>query len=457
MKNFESKLDMLVNKLLSEEIEKKSMRMAEQASDDWMEIGVDEELHGDQHKLDVASPKGKITADDFKKLRNKGKKEIEEFYFDMNIDDYESDSDETEDDENYKWDVGNRSPKMIGSFDKTNWYDEDDYEANSDSFDDYDEEEFDDFDSFIGKHGGNQKWFSERSGKNIFNKYKKDFGGPFTVRSKRKTDMEEQETEEGNAFTGALAAAKKQGKDEFEVDGKKYNVKESRKRKLRLTEDELIDMIYDIVKEQKVDKSNIQVKQPEGLSKTNDVLSKNKKENEDATKETSKKMSDYISKGSKGKYDPQSKEFPKGNGEIEKMSKKAYSASDAVEEYIENFAYPGLENLSYDEIKPNEEWVSDNLEGSSRTGNNPEWANAVKTDLGKKMNEKRKKNLYQKEKQRSYNRVAQPIDEAGEGEGEKTLDKMFAKLESTENKTTKNINEEISKMKNIISYNRKTQ
>jgi hypothetical protein len=454
MNTFDKKIDKLISKILSEEIENKSEKMAEKIKGGWMEIEVNEELKGRQHKLDVAEPKGKLTSADFKKLRSKGKKEIEEFYFDMS--DSEFDSDEIENDQEYRWDVGNRSPKMIGSFDKSNWYDEDDRQANSDEFDDYDEEEFDDFDSFIGKHGENQKWFSGKSGKKFFDRYRKDSGSPFTVRSKRKKDMGEQETEEGNAFTGALATAKKQGKDEFEVDGKKYNVKEG-KNSLRLTENELVDFIEKIVKEQLDSKSNISVKTPKGLTKTKEVLNKTETENESNLKDVSKKMSDYLKDGSKGKFEMNPKQFPKGNGEIEKMNKKAYTPSGAVEEYIENFAYPGLENLSYDEIKPNEEWVEKNLTGSSKTGNNTEWANAVDTGLGDKINEKRKKNLYQKEKQRSYKRVTQPVDEAGEGEGEKELDKMFATLESKGGKKNKMVNEDMEKMKNLISYNRKTQ
>jgi len=47
--------------------------------------------------------------------------------------------------------------------------------------------------------------------------------------------MDEEITDEGNEFTGALAAAKAAHKDEFEVDGKKYPVKESRS----LTEDHM--------------------------------------------------------------------------------------------------------------------------------------------------------------------------------------------------------------------------
>jgi hypothetical protein len=38
--------------------------------------------------------------------------------------------------------------------------------------------------------------------------------------------MREEEVEEGNEFSGALAAAKASGAKEFEVDGKKYTVKE---------------------------------------------------------------------------------------------------------------------------------------------------------------------------------------------------------------------------------------
>ena len=39
--------------------------------------------------------------------------------------------------------------------------------------------------------------------------------------------VEEEEIEEGNEFTGALAKAKEEGKDEFEVDGKTYKVEEA--------------------------------------------------------------------------------------------------------------------------------------------------------------------------------------------------------------------------------------
>ncbi len=44
-----------------------------------------------------------------------------------------------------------------------------------------------------------------------------------------KLDENEEVVDEGNAFTGALAKAKEEGKDEFEVDGKTHKVEESRK------------------------------------------------------------------------------------------------------------------------------------------------------------------------------------------------------------------------------------
>ena len=411
MKDFQKRIDDMVSKILKEEIEKKSEEMSEK-------------LHGNQDKLDVAEPKGKLTAADFKKL-------------------------------------------------------------------------------------GSKKEQSEAE------------------------DMEEAETEEGNAFSGALADAKKSGKDSFEVDGKKYNVREAEekwiqktdmkkgalrkklgvpegekipksklnslkkelmkkgegdkklsasdskllkqvnlaltlggikegKNSLQLTETELVDMIEKIVleqqaKEAKKNVNSFKMKTPVGLAEVEKANKETGKEYDEQVNKVTKKLKEYLKDGSKEEFTMEPKHFPKGNGELGEMKKKAYKASDAVDEYLDNFAYPGLENTHYDEIKPNDEWLTKNLEGSSETGNSGEWANAVDTGLGKKVNEKRKKNLYQKEKQKSYNRVAQPVDTAGEHEGEKSLDKMFAKLESIDNKKDKLIKEDMEKMKSMINYNRKTQ
>ena len=80
MNNFKNDIDKLVSRILSEEIENKAKQIFEEMGE-WTEIEVDEELHGGQKKIDVAKPKGKITAADFEKLRSmkkEGEDEIEE-------------------------------------------------------------------------------------------------------------------------------------------------------------------------------------------------------------------------------------------------------------------------------------------------------------------------------------------------------------------------------------------
>ena len=280
-----------------------------------------------------------------------------------------------------------------------------------------------------------------------------------SMKFKDRHGMEEQETEEGNAFSGALSDAKKSGKDSFEVDGKKYPVKES----VRMNERELVNLIERIVLEQKTtnvkdpaEKNNLKtIGSAPGLEKYKQVHKKDGKENEDNLKAVAQKMKDYLKDGSKAEYDTNPKIFPKGNGELAKMSKKAYVPSGAVEDYIDNFTAAALENLDYDGIEPNEEWVTSNIEGSSKTGNNPDWANTGESDVNKKRNKIRKDNLLGKLKRKAYNKAPQPVinDKSGEDKGSD----IMAKLESVNDKKTKQINEEFDRMKSLIGYNQKTQ
>ena len=456
--------------------------------------------------------------------------------------DYEGDEDEEEEAEELsaqeptyvgKGLADNKPGKVFGSFnDDHGWFDQDD-RAHTGEFDfEYDEEEFEDFPSMYEKHGKQTKWFAPgKEGQRYFDTYKEKFGSPFKVRTRR--DMGEQETEEGNAFTGALAKAKEDGESSFNVDGKKFNVKEaeekwiqktgmkrgalhkklgipegdkipksklnslkkelmakakgdkklsaadstllkqvnlaltlgkvneSKSNSLILTEDELISMIEKIVNEQEKEnkvKGNIKVEKAKGTVETDKVLKADKGENDDYLKLVTKKMKDYLKDGSKGEYNANPEFFPKGNGQLAKMAKKAYEPTEDVEEYIEDFAYGGgMENLDYDEIKPNEEWMEKTIEGSSKTGNSQDYANAEKTEFGKKLNAKRKRNAFSQEKKQSYKKSNQPTTKGEESKVEKKSDKMFAKLESTEDKKTKLVNEQMDKMKNLISYSRKTQ
>lgn len=551
MSDFKNNIDKLVSKILNEEISNKVKQISEEMGE-WTEIEVDEELHGGQMKLDVAKPKGKLTAADFKKLRDakSHKKEVEErFYYDTE----ESDGEE----------MGNKDmtgrngfhitskPKMMASFGDDGWYDENEGEFIGDFDFDYDEEEFDDFDSFTSKFGKNQRFFAPGDeGRKFFDIYRKKYG-PMKIRLRK--DMEEAETEEGNEFTHKLKQARDTGDKTMEVGGKilpvkeaeeKWiqktdmekgalhkklgvpegekipvsklkslkselmkkgegdkklstsdakllkqvnlaltlkKVKESTKSSLTLTEDELIDMIEQIVLEQKVkdiaEKENIGKKSPEGLKKTEKVLGLNKKENDDYAQEVVKKMKDYMKDMFSGEngYDENPDDFPQSNYDMEKDHKeKKYHPSDAVEEYIEAFAYPGMTNLVYDEIKPDEEMIEKQIKGDSKNGN------AVTGSDGKalgnvskrsqKTGERFKKNfdenLYGAEQMNvSYKRQPQPVDIAGENKESGGLkkgsaakaQKIMNQLESTEEKKSKVISEEMEKMKNLIGYNRKTQ
>jgi hypothetical protein len=117
MKTFQTNIDKLVSKILNEEIDSKF-----------------EELIGNQSKIDVADPKGKITAADFKKLRNSkyNKKEVDEYFDNEDGFDYEDDNDDYDDfDDEDNDDYDN----FDNEYEDNN---EDDYENNDSEFDELD-------------------------------------------------------------------------------------------------------------------------------------------------------------------------------------------------------------------------------------------------------------------------------------------------------------------------------
>jgi hypothetical protein len=217
-------------------------------------------------------------------------------------------------------------------------------------------------------------------------------------------------------------------------------------------EHEIIDIIENIVLEEKKKTKKQPKKDPIKLTKSNQE--KSKKENDDYVNSVVKKMKDYLKDASKGEYEMNPKHFPKGNGELAKMDKMAYKASDAVEEYIDNFTAAGLENIDYDTIHPNEEWAEDLLVGASRTGNNPDWANAVETPNNKKRNQIRKDNLLSKLKRKAYNKSPQPVITDKSGSETDKASKIMMKMEST---NQKEVISEIEQMKMLIGYGKKTQ
>ena len=401
MKTFQTNIDKLVSKILNEEIDSKFEEKFNNKSENF------EELIGNQSKIDVADPKGKITAADFKKLRNSkyNKKEVEEYFDNEDDFDYEDDND--------------------------------------DHYDDFDDEDDDDYDNFDDEDEDNE--------------YKNN-----------DSEFDELDLDDETDWT-QLKRRQSTGNDNI----------------LSLGENELIDMIEKIVLEQKVkdraETSNIAKKEAEGLKKTNKVLELDKKENDDYAKEVVTKMKDYMKDmfmGGKG-YDENPDDFPQSNYDMEKdhNEMKKYNPSDAVDEYIEAFSYPGMTNLVYDEIKPDDEMISNQIKGNSKNGN------AVTSKDGKALGNVSKRsektgdrfkknfdeNLYGAEQMNvSYNRQSQPVDIAGSKTQKGSLksiksnstdkaENILNQLESSEVKTTKIINEDLQKMKDLISYNRKTQ
>jgi hypothetical protein len=273
--------------------------------------------------------------------------------------------------------------------------------------------------------------------------------------------MEEEETVEGNAFTDKLRHTPKGGK--FKLGNKEYtdnsSLEEGVLYKLQsgndselFTESEIVDMIEQIIMEEK---DNIKKgKTPAGLEAYEKAHKGSGKENKEYMKEFTKKITEYQKDGSKEKFTTDPKHFPKGNGELEKMSKKAYVMSDGGKEFLDDYMSPGMEDLVPEEITYDEDWVSDNIKGSSRTGNNPKWANAEETEVGEKLVKKQKAKKFHKAKETAYRKSKQPISD---GTGENSGSGVDIKLESVDNKKTEKLNEEFNRMKSLIGYNQKTQ
>jgi hypothetical protein len=235
----------------------------------------------------------------------------------------------------------------------------------------------------------------------------------------------------------------------------KCNHKKTTKESIKLTESEMVNLIEKIILEQKTQNNINSIGMAKGYDKYNQVHKKSGKENEDSLKATAKKMREYTKPGSKGEYTENPTDFPKNNGEFEKMAAKKYTMSDAGKEFVNDFVQTGQADIDYQEIHPDETWMKDTIEGSSRTGNSPDYANAVKTDVNSKQNKKREEGKLNKAKRMAYNKSKQPVvmDKTGEDTGKG----INIKLESMNDKTKTQLNEEFNKINSLMNYNRKTQ
>jgi hypothetical protein len=520
MDRFEKYLDKVVKQVLDETLNKKVDNLVS-------EIEKKSKLHGKQHKIDVAEPKGKITAADFKKLRTKkdmkeytmGDDQIEkvEPYGDFSTDSpkkvgkvknvgynyekkvakefNENDMEEGNafsgalakakeegkssfevDGKTYEVKEGQVFPEKSDDHDFLSKFVKDALKRNTRLFPKKDKEEIkvdmkkhDDFDEFEDDEYASHMWIGEEKKEEKFiqkatkKMEKKGTSGKFGEWCKKEgLDKDGEVTKKciDNAMKSDDSKVVKMANFAKNIGGFKGAKHES----VQMTESEVIELIERLVMEQKKTAADADLKK---------VSKQNKNTNQESLKATKEKLEKWSKDSNVEGYTTEPKHFPKGNGEMKEMDKKAYKPSDAVEEYIDAFAYPGQTNLVYDEIKPNDEWIEANLKGSSKTGNatkdkdGNDLGNVVSSELGEKMYKNFKDNVYGAEQMNaSYKRYPQPVDQAGEAtedgdlklkKGSQKSEKIFKQLESKEDKKTNLMNEQISRMMNIVGYNQKTQ
>ncbi len=302
------------------------------------------------------------------------------------------------------------------------------------------------------------------------------------LEEKENQNMENQEPMEGNEFTAALANAKDAGEKTFTVDGKEYDVqecwkqleeeesigewneeeecnecgdksmeegvgmcnecgsmlneegmcnecgdmKESTKKKkvLRLTESQMVDMIKKIVSES-----------IPGIEVTKRAQTQSKKDNEANAKEVESKIKKATT--IEGGDNPK---FPNQNNDGVKVARQN---NEEENEFVEDNRGGTPMDLDYDHepSKKFKERLKAALEGDGKMGNSQDAANVVKSDLGKKLAKQVERKDKKEKAAPMYNKDAQPVKEVNENK----------------EKTSSVLKEELEKMKKIASYNKKTQ
>jgi len=253
----------------------------------------------------------------------------------------------------------------------------------------------------------------------------------------------------------------------------KFNQNKMVKESALFTESEVIEMVERIINEEY--KKFKVGQQPRGYTEYERAHRTDKKEEDDYFKLLAKKMKDYLKDSTKGEYKENPTNFPESNYTLDKNAKaKKYTPSEAVDDYLDAFSYPGQTNLVYNEIKPNDEWIENNLKGSSKTGNaqvdkdGKALGNVVPSKTGEKFYKNYKDNLYGQEQQfASYKRQPQPVDQAGEEtergslkskRGKKTAQSVLNKVdEGFNDKESQKLTEEFDRMKLLMGYTDKTQ
>jgi hypothetical protein len=294
------------------------------------------------------------------------------------------------------------------------------------------------------------------------------------LEEKENTNMKNQEPMEGNAFVKAMLDAKEKGEKSFTVDGKEHDVEEcwnqmeeeelreeeeqcegcggptmedvnegtceecgkeicecgsgmyeSKKKTLRLTESELINLIAKMVNES-----------VPGLDAAKKSRKESGVENNSYLSDVDKKMKDYLSIPGNN-----NNKFPEQNKEGESVK---VNNTEKEDEFVADQRGRGLENLEYDN-EPSEQFkkrLKMSIAGDKLMGNSSDdVANVVKTDLPKKLEKEVKRKSEDKKAEPLYKKEPQPVKSVNESKV--SMDPILL--------------EEMRKMKKLTNYNEKTQ
>jgi hypothetical protein len=206
-------------------------------------------------------------------------------------------------------------------------------------------------------------------------------------------------------------------------------VMESKKTKLRLNENQLVNLINKIVKKTMVNESVPGIEVTQRAQKTSGSDSKSH------MSDVAKKMKKTLSFD--GNDNP---EFPKQIGKGEKV---AHRNTKEEEETIEDYRGFGPEDLNYD-YEPSDKFkdrLKKSLTGHSTMGNSHDSPNVMKSDLGEK--------------------ILKKLDRKSKKIGKETLASWGTAIKEPivvkENKNSVVLDSEMNRMKQIFKYNKKTQ
>jgi hypothetical protein len=194
------------------------------------------------------------------------------------------------------------------------------------------------------------------------------------------------------------------------------------KKSIKLNESELIKLITNIVNESFP-----------GAEVYDRIHKDSGKENSDALSDVEKKIKEYLTFD-----DNDNPEFPNQiGGEV-----KARRADEKEADEVATHRGGGLEDLVYD-VDPGKEFderTKKSLNGDTTTGNSQEAANVVPSKLGEKIIKKVQRKDKEEADAPMYVKDKQPVESVNESEEAKTI-----------------ISKEIKRMKEMASYNKKTQ